>query len=168
MSWWERYPYHSLDDLKTLVEAAAKLSTVLEMRVRAGLFEVRMNEGATQTLVSVRLPSDDLLERVKTDGVEWKVLHHGNVRAALMEGVATMRREGLHASHLASGDLQGLLRALKMYNSEGDPGLAKWLGGLELVDHRGFGTDVHLLCGGPRVHGSIADITMIVRLEEEP
>lgn len=165
---WERHLYRTIDDLHGLVEAAVKLSSVVEIRVKAGVVEVRHRDGMPPApLQEIRLPSDDLLDRVRAGGVDWKVLHHGNVRTALLEGIAIMRREGVHATHLATGDMARLLKALKMYDSSEDPGMTRWLGGLELVEHRDLEQDVYLLCGGGRVHGPIAEISTIVRLEQE-
>lgn len=168
MGMWERFAYRTLDDLTSIIAEAVKLPAVVEVRIRAGVIEVRTKEGVEfpVTLRSIRLPSDDLTERVRASGVEWRVLYKSSLRSALLEGISLLRRESIHATHIASGDMAGLLRALRMYEGA-DQGMTKWLAGLELVEHKALGPDVHLLCGGPRAHGSVSDITATVRLEQE-
>lgn len=167
MGLWSSRAYRTIDDLIAVIKEASKIPSVVEIRIRSGMVQIRVRDGSPlpSDIEVVRLPSDDLHDRIRS-GVDWKIEYRSSLRSAFLAGLGVLRLEGFHATHLASGDTRRLLQDMHMAVGD-EESMTRWLGGMELIEDDRLEPEVRLLCGGLRAHGSIADIRAIVRLEHE-
>jgi hypothetical protein len=175
---WDKYEFRSLDDLLKLVGWAVRLRPVKEVRLQGTTFFVRRQltreenpfaeEDAEPPLEPpTPLPSDSIIDRLRTDTMEWGVSRSKQMTAAFFKALVIIQQKGMYATHIASGNVERLFGSLPAGTSLRDPESGKWgwFGGLEVVDVPDLGDGVHLVCGGHRSRGVLADIQIAVRME---
>ena len=186
----ERVGYRSLDDLLSIVRAASKLRAVQELRIMAGLVVARLTisaktEAAGQEVPSEidpvtgagpagpglfpppSLPSDDALERLRSAQTEWGHVRARTMGAAFLSAVVRLQAAELEPTHLLTGQggLQQMLAAMGVPVNLLPEGGWRRFSGLEVVEHPSLDAETLLVCGGPRVHGGVAELERAIRIE---
>jgi len=166
----DHVPYRGIDDALVIVRWAMELKGVFGISIEPGRVKVHRTgiENDTPLEPMPSLPSDNLLERIRTGGQGFGMGHIAapNRRDALMVAMAFYDRSGLFPTHFLCHSKAELCELL-MLPRPGEGGLVdgRTTFGWEVVADAELEEGTLFLCAGPRRGGSIGEVTAAIRLE---
>lgn len=162
----ERISWRTEEDLHQVVSWAIALTGVVEVTVRPGVIFVK-KETDDPVQPPFSLSSDDLFERMRGSAdIKMGVVAAPNMRDALIVALTMIHRGGLQPTHLLCRSKDELCEAFVLPRPS-DQGFLenRTVYGFEVAERSDLPPGTFFLCAGTRRHGTVMDVTHVVRLE---
>jgi hypothetical protein len=163
-------PWRTEEDLLMYVRWAMRLSGTIEIVISPGKMLLLQMPGDTALEPMPKLPSDDIFKRLSTDEgtPQIEIVRRKTTRDSFFASMVDLHQHGLFPTHLAGRTRPEIAAALRIPDAPFENlAESRHLLGIEVATSAELEEGVFLLCGGPRKDGSVADITRVLRLEEE-